>query len=201
MTTEPTGLRNPGCYAKALADCCPTLSREHYMTESLLKAIALDDKIEVEGLAWQGAEKSKVISTKRLTKWMLCQRHNSALSRFDATATRLFQTVEAIHLNFGEDRDEQHHINGDEVERWMLKTLCGYAVAELLTDSQGVKISGCQPPLPWLEILFQGNSFTLPSGLHIVYPTHGKLIHTTPKMVRTAALVGPTALCAVKVSC
>jgi hypothetical protein len=122
---------------------------------------------------------------------MLCKRHNSALSDFDATATRLFQTIESIHLNFGEDRDEQHHINGDALERWMLKTLCGYAVAELLTDSQGEKISGWQPPLAWLEILFQGNPFTPPYGLHIVYPTHGKPIHTTPKMVRVAALTGP----------
>jgi hypothetical protein len=57
MTTERTGLENPGCSAQPLADCCARLSREHYMTESLLKAIALDDEIEVEGLAWQRPRK------------------------------------------------------------------------------------------------------------------------------------------------
>jgi hypothetical protein len=59
MTTEKTGLRNPGCYAQALADCCDTLSREHYMTESLLKAIALDDEIEVEGAGVAGGRKQQ----------------------------------------------------------------------------------------------------------------------------------------------
>src|ERR1700732_4772589 len=137
MTTQRTGMRNPGCYARALADCCPTLTREHYMTEALLKAVALDGEIEVEGLAWQGPGNSKVMATKRLTKWMLCKRHNEALSTFDATATRLFQTIEEIHTNFAEDRHEQHRISGDDVERWLLKTLCDYAVAEMLTDVNG----------------------------------------------------------------
>jgi hypothetical protein len=190
MTTERTGLRNPGCYARALADCCPKMSREHCMTEALLKAIALDDEIEVEGLVWLGTEKSKVLPTKRLTKWMLCKRHNEALSKFDVTVTRLFQTVEAIHLNFGEDRDEQHQISGDAFERWMLKTLCGYAVAELFIDAQGEQIVGWEPPVEWLEILFQGKPFTPPCGLHVVVPTHGKPIHTTRKLVRVAALTG-----------
>jgi hypothetical protein len=113
------------------------------------------------------------------------------IERADATALRLFQTIEGIHLNFGEDREEQHHIDGDEFEQWMLKTLCGYAVAELLRDGQGGKIVGWQPPLGWLEILFLAKPFIPPRGLHILYPTHGKPIHTTRKMVRLATLTSP----------
>src|SRR5216683_7087127 len=93
MTTVRTGLRNPHCYAQALADCSDVRSREHYLTESVLKAIALADEIEVEGLAWQGSGYSKVVGTKRLASWILCKRHNEALSGLDSTALHLFQTI------------------------------------------------------------------------------------------------------------
>jgi len=162
------------------------------MTESLLKAIALDDEIEVVGLPWLKPANSKVVGTNALTARILCVRHNTALSGLDATALRFFQTIEQIHANFGEDLSHQHPINGDEFERWLLKTLCGFAVAGMFVDAHGEKIVGWKAPLGWLEILFQGKPFPLGCGLHIVYPTHGKLIHTTPQLLRLAALTSPT---------
>lgn len=97
MTTERTGLQNPGCYAQALADCSKKLTNEHTLSESVLKAVALADEIEIEGLAWLHDGKSKIVGTKALTARILCERHNSAMSDFDSTALRLFQTLEGIH--------------------------------------------------------------------------------------------------------
>jgi hypothetical protein len=191
MTKTRTGVRNPECYAEALTDCSDKLSREHCLTESVLKAIALDDEIEVEGLAWQVAGTSKDVGTKGLASWILCDRHNSALSGADATALRLFKTIEGILLNFGEERNEQHHINGDEFERWMLRTLCGFAVAKLLVDPQGEKIVGWKAPLEWLEIIFEGRRFPPSCGMYLLNTDQGKPVHQSPKLLRLASLTGP----------
>ena len=161
------------------------------MTESVLKAIALDNEIEVEGLAWQYPGLSRVIGTKRLVSKILCKRHNEALSGLDATALRLFKVMEEIEVNFGVDRDEEYQINRDEIERWLLKTLCGYGTAELFVDPQGKKIAGWKPPKEWLEILFQGKPFPPECGMYISYADQGKPLLQTAKLLQLTSLSGP----------
>jgi hypothetical protein len=64
-------------------------------------------------------------------------------------------------------RNKLDLFSGDDLERWMLKVLCGVVASGNATGSKGV-ISSWQPPLLWLEILFDGRSF--PPGWGIYFP-------------------------------
>lgn len=85
---KKTGFSHPECYASDLADCSREMSREHYVSESVLRAIDGGGKsIEVRGLPWQPNGASQRISTAALTEQVLCKRHNQALTRDDGWAS------------------------------------------------------------------------------------------------------------------
>lgn len=121
-----TGLRNRKCYAKALADCAPKISREHFISKRLLKS--LGPEFDVSGFPWQTPGTKQRISSKSLTAKCLCARHNSALSGLDNEAARFFRALapipdKEVGLTKGEDR--MVLVSGDDLEDWMLKVLVG----------------------------------------------------------------------------
>lgn len=164
ITTPPghkTGYGNPRCYAKALADCDRKLSREHYISDSILTLH--NQPITVTGFPWLDSGEQRVVSRASLTSRVMCARHNSALSCLDSTALLLFNYL--IHL--GREKNKKVLlINGEEIERWMLKTLCGVlASGNVVHDSE--RIRGWEPPRQWLDILF--GSGCVPPGCGLYY--------------------------------
>lgn len=81
-----TGYSHPGCYLRDSHDCGSTLSDEHYVSATALKAI--DAVLGVSGLPWLKSGESKAISAERLVSRVLCTRHNNALSSLDAQGGR-----------------------------------------------------------------------------------------------------------------
>ncbi len=122
-TTPPgtkTGYSNSRCYARALSDCDRKLSREHYISESILSL--RDKSIGITGFPWLDSGEQRSISKASLTAKVLCSRHNSVLSGLDSTALLLFTYLMGLNI---EENQEVLLINGEEIERWMLKALCG----------------------------------------------------------------------------
>src|SRR5690242_17613456 len=70
-----TGIRNIGCYAAALADCSNDLSREHYISNALLKRLSIDGKVTVDGFPWQDSGATSKVPPASLTGRVLCRRH------------------------------------------------------------------------------------------------------------------------------
>lgn len=71
----------------------------------------------------------------------------------------------------------------------MLKVLCGYAVAEMLINSQREKILGWKPSLEWLEIVFEGKKFPFACGIYLA-TTGNELkppVQVTRKALRLAS--------------
>jgi hypothetical protein len=103
----PTGFRHPRCYASVDADCSTKISREHFISASLLRKLELYKKAKIAGLAWQEPESFDLVPVKGLASNILCERHNSSLSSRDgliddfATAIRAFDCApKSKHVKF-----------------------------------------------------------------------------------------------------
>lgn len=158
-----TGKSLPGCYAAPLGDCSLKLSREHFVSESLLKELCRDDEMRVSGLRWQKSDHEKVLPPNALASKILCERHNSALSSVDAIAANLFGAFNEKNAAGG-GRQLLHLFSGHDLERWLLKVLCGLVYSRNLSIGDGAEAS---IPMPWLQILFGSTNFTNGQGFYI----------------------------------
>src|SRR5688572_9441951 len=84
-----TGNSHPGCYARTLRDCSEKLSREYWISQSILDLG--DSMIVARGLPWLKPGESRRISSKSLAARILCTRHNSALSSLDHVGLRVWE--------------------------------------------------------------------------------------------------------------
>jgi hypothetical protein len=164
-TTPPgakTGYSNSRCYARAISDCDRNLSREHYISESILHL--RDKSISITGFPWLNSGEQRSISKTSLTAKVLCSRHNSVLSGLDSTALLLFTYLMGLNI---EENQEVLLVNGEEIERWMLKVLCGIAASGNVVRNTN-RLLGWEPPYNWLEILFGSGRIPLDCGLYYI---------------------------------
>lgn len=87
---------------------------------------------------------------------ILCITHHRMLSKLDDEALRFFKacrlTGEGLSARSCSDV-MQSHVNGDRLERWCLKTLCGFARSGTLLAGED-KLEVADLPLKWLRPLF-----------------------------------------------
>jgi len=166
-----TGVKNPRCYAGELADCSNKISREHYFSHGVLKAMGENSSVEIAGLPWQPDGERKRLPTSNLVGNILCERHNNALSPLDAIAIRFFNSFDRVDREFAvqssERKDRVFLFNGHDVERWMLKTLCGVVFSGNASSRQNA-IRGWKPNILWLKILFGNVQFPNKWGMYFV---------------------------------
>jgi hypothetical protein len=186
--TEPpglrTGLRVFGCYAASMANCGGGLTQEHPVSKSVLTFLAHGGKrIRISGHSHQKRQTIDVVGISGLSPHVLCERHNRALSSLDDVAVRFIVAYEEckVHL-FGGSHEEYHRLfNGFDIERWMLKVLCGKAAGGLWS----VPRHQWTPPDQWLEVLFGNGSLPRLCGLYFPEkppdrPWSGSSIYTRP---------------------
>src|SRR5260370_38340229 len=119
-----TNTSNPGCYAAWLCDCRRPVNREHVVTDALLQAVWQDAKGgNVYGLTFLDAtpDRPAEIGIKGLTAKILCERHNSALSPFDAQIVKFFKALERLvqSEHDGGPIARNDYNTGEPVERCM----------------------------------------------------------------------------------
>ncbi|HEY6557433.1 MAG TPA: hypothetical protein VI072_09170 [Polyangiaceae bacterium] len=174
MTSPPkprTGYAHSKCYARELNDCSTKISGEHYISENVLVELTGGARmVKVTNPAWapDGGEVEVPIAS--LAPNVLCTRHNAALSGLDANAGRLFRALRATK----ESRAAGLHLfNGRDVERWLLKALCGLSAIR----------GDWTPPRVWLRILFGELVFPAPWGMYLgavvgrVFPSANEHVH------------------------
>jgi len=165
-----------GCYASPLEDCGGKLSKEHYISEAILKrlnsaspAFGIPDGELRVTLPNLPPGEPRRLPPSALTMRILCKRHNSALSALDSEAGRLFATIDTRAEEFKANPDLSipriSLFSGHDIERWLLKVL-GAAT------TFGEKLFPDRPtvtdfPRPWLEILFGLRDFEPSQGLYI----------------------------------
>ena len=147
----------------ALSDCSLKLSREHFVSESLLELLNRDNDLRVSGFRWQEAGQEKVLSPNALASRVLCDRHNTALSPVDEIAVNLFTAFNEEGATRS-GRQLLHLFSGHDLERWLLKILCGFVYSRNLWSTDGTEVS---IPTNWVQILFGNADFSDGQGLYI----------------------------------
>lgn len=166
----PKKLENPKCFAKELNSCSNNISREHYISHSILQEIkktyTQGEQLRVGGLPWQSQGALKEISPNSLASKMLCEHHNNSLSPLDTVGLRFFQAFQQIHneLHTSINPRKYYLFNGHNIERWMFKILCGIIAAGITTNIP----KEARPPLAYLKALFYGEHFPETWGLYII---------------------------------
>jgi hypothetical protein len=121
-----TGYSHPRCYLSATGDCSKKISREHYISRTILQEFP---RILVSGLRWQKLGEVLEPGIDAMTVKILCSRHNSALSPLDALALRAFRAfIDApYYVAFRRNPGKAAHylVSGDALELWMIKLMCG----------------------------------------------------------------------------
>ena len=147
---------NPRCYAAALGNCSKGISSGHYISKGVLLDLADPVPLTVRGFLWQ-KQPTLNLSPNALTANILCTTHNSALSCLDTVGKRLMVALSGVDRYFSWNnrttRPIVHLFNGHDVERWLLKVLCGI-VASGNAGFHDAPIEKSNPPLAWLQWLF-----------------------------------------------
>src|ERR1041385_3485295 len=170
---EPTGYSHPKCYANADANCSTKISKEHFISASLLRRLQLNNKAKIAGLAWQERETFDLIPVKGIASNILCERHNSMLSGLDAAIDRFATSIRA----FDRTPSNRHvKFSGSDIERWMLKCLLG------LTISKNI-VSHLKPEC--VDILFGRFAWPGEWGLYFSLASSTPAYHTDSLMIQT----------------
>jgi hypothetical protein len=145
-------MKQSKCYANQYDDCSDKMSGEHCLSLGILDVISPDGQVIVGGSPWLKGERRPIPSL-ALVANVLCTAHNKALSPLDKEAIRLFTAMtETEEILLSPNKRPQHasyRFNGDVIERWMMKVLCGYAASG--NFQSGVKLA---PPKGWVDVVF-----------------------------------------------
>lgn len=148
------------CWAKDLGDCAGKISGEHIISKAVLKA----DRIFIPDCKLAGSEKA--VGVNSLTRRILCEHHNSALSPVDQAGGLIMSVLE------DEDRQlDEVVIDGLMFERWLLKTAINSTFAG--DDRIGVGMTGAEAgkvPAYLLHLAFGRVQFTHQMGAYFLFP-------------------------------
>jgi hypothetical protein len=158
---------HPKCYAAPLGGCSAILSDEHFVSFALLEKLCKDPRgIFVRGLG--GDPSGKWIQPERAASRVLCTNHNSALESLDAFASalgdELTRTTETI-LSRGAVSTVVA-FDGNNLEAWMLKALCGLVASGQATRSNGERLPATVQDT-WLRWLFGDAELLPPLGMYV----------------------------------
>ena len=145
------------CYASHLGNCSGGPSKEHVISRSVL-ALA-GDVILVSGFPWQEKDKYDSVGINSLASKVLCQNHNNSLSKADNEGRLFVQSIKSIFETFVETNEspvDDVIINGELIELWLLKILCGI---------YSLKKKG-EVPKEWIKILFEKEKFGKDCGFY-----------------------------------
>ena len=148
-----TGLANPECYLACHQDCSATLSREHFISEGLLRELSGGRRqVWVGGLHGLDDGEHRLVASSSLAAKVFCDRHNSALAPLDAEVLRFFRTLRAIIDRTIGPRG--HFLfSGRDIEKWMLKSMLGLALSGLARVPGGERARAVTPPVQYLDAL------------------------------------------------
>jgi hypothetical protein len=159
------------CWAHSIGGC-GGLSREHIVSDAILR-----ETVTVQGFPWCKEKPTKIPSAS-FKSWILCDRHNNALSPADSEIKNFvfsFKTYfqnsmayDANPLQFAR-LPIRYCISGTLLERWFCKTLVN--VATLVSSDAEIRTESVLP------FLFQDRRFSRPYGLNFAVRT-GQVIQS-----------------------
>jgi hypothetical protein len=135
----PPASRVEKCYMKELGSCVGSVSREHLVSESVIRVLMADGDFSISGVPWLEAGEEKILAPQNLVANCLCAKHNSALHPLDDAAKYFFASLKSyLELDAG---SKHAIVSGHDIERWLLKTAKALAVSKNLARG-GEPLSG-----------------------------------------------------------
>lgn len=168
-----TGIANDGCYMRRTENCSEKLSREHYVSENILRQFE-NAHVEVGGLPWIPEGETRQYAPNALASKVLCERHNNALSPLDTLAGKAFKNITEAFVHCARKslstRPAFFLISGDGFEKWGIKTLLGLYHARISASKR--KVLADSYTLNDVEAVrvLSGGDIAFPLGMH-AYPT------------------------------
>lgn len=159
-------------------DCDETTTGEHYISHTILRSLELNGTCKIGGAHWIAAEEFRILPSKILTANVLCGRHNNALSPLDYAGGELIKTIGQFDdsSKVVPYQEEIRVFCGDDIERWMLKTVCSMqAAGQFSIDT--VVLRRDIPNL-WIDILFGFAPWPELAGLYTPSPTGNLWYHS-----------------------
>jgi hypothetical protein len=171
LTRPPaTGYAHQRCYAAPLNDCSTKITGEHTLSHSVLRELSPTGIIEVNGLPRKPHEEFVSVSISGFTAKVLCDRHNAALSSLDSIGHRFYKSLKTINSDLRDKtknpRSRPYLFNGHDLERYILKALCGDGFANKMNTERG-QIRDWRPSTQWVRILYGLEPFPVGWGLYL----------------------------------
>lgn len=160
-TPSDSGHNVKGCYLAFTNNCGGRLSLEHYVSHEILKSMSPDGMSTVSGFRWLPEDQFTRVPSALLASKVLCSRHNSALSPLDTAAANLKELIRKYDDPTALE-DRVTLFAGEDIERWMLKVLCGFVVSGQARDSAIQTIDS------WSRVLAGDESWPREWGLYVV---------------------------------
>lgn len=154
-----------GCYAACLQSCHGTISDEHFISENLLRKQSSSGVLTVTGPAWPEGRR---IPIPRISSRVLCEGHNHAIDPLDASMGRFVDRVIQAGLEVAEKKPEPwlFAIHGYDLERWLLKLLCGMVAGGHAATAERKRYAR-EVPDRWVRILFGVEAMPPSWGLYV----------------------------------
>lgn len=148
-----------GCVANILANCRGKLSREHYISKSILEQIGPIEATGVPFLRELGVKGQ--IPPRNLTVNKFCEGHNNYLSDLDKHAGNLFKELSS----WDENKNIKAIFSGVLFEKWVLKLLIGILATGQIKYKKKVYNSNSVNIL-WYKILYENEKIPDGCGLY-----------------------------------
>lgn len=163
-----SGTGHKKCYMGSTANCSTKLSREHYISKSILSQFK---RLSVEGLPWQDSEQKSEFGIEALTSKVLCTRHNSSLSPIDSMAGHAFQQITDAMIYVTKKslarRTAFYFVSGDAFELWGVKTLLGLFTAKIASSEKSALAKDNEIDFETACRALSGSGLIPPLGLYV----------------------------------
>jgi hypothetical protein len=181
--TKPVpGFANPRCYASGLAGCCRQINGEHWVSRSIIELVEYgrgkcSKGVSVRKSRQEERGESKSLGVASLTGNILCTEHNGRLSALDVAGKKMFEAMESVHYGCRapQAREKVWRVDGDLLERFLLKVLCGGLFSGNLGTATA-SLKGVHPPLEWLRILYERAALPERQGLYYIPAAPNEII-------------------------
>jgi hypothetical protein len=152
-------------------NCSENISKEHYISRSVLASMDKAGTQKISGIPWKPREALHTMPTDSLVAKVLCERHNVALSPLDAEAGRFIRTIGSYDRGF---HKKPYHTEitlfcGEELEKWMLKTVCGMVAAGTVARG-GIQLDTIISET-WVSILAGEKDWPRLWGMYVAVPS------------------------------
>lgn len=147
------------CWASVLRDCGRGKSREHYISDGIFDG----QTVTAFGLPWC-RDKPLTIGMRGAVAKILCVKHNSNLSEFDAEAAKLSKFLVGNVLD-DPLAEASITLNGRHLEKWALKTFFNLGYIRGLHREQPNRLD---PPPHLVRHLFSNEPVAEGVGLYFV---------------------------------